>query len=209
MRVLIALLVWAAAIAAGIGVSTVVADSIHHSSGGGSSDPSSITATDANSLFQSANFAKALSTATSQLGADAQVDSFTLYPGYLSVDAVKGNTDVNFYVDANGDHSQTTSNDLPVGDKLFPLSDVPSDFPSNFAQRISTKAKFPESQLHYLIIETDPISKKLQYFAYPVQNATVQNGTVTAAPIEYFQMNAPHGRLYEELSSQGLQPVKG
>lgn len=210
MRVLIALLVWAAAIAAGIGVSTVVADSIHNTQGsGGSADVSSITATDSASLFRTANFEKALSTTRSQLGSDAQVDSFTLYPGYLSVDAVKGNSDINLYVDANGNHSATTSNNLPLGDKLFALSEVPNDFPARLAGRIATKAKYPESGLHYLIVETDPISKKLQWFAYPAQNATVQNGTLTAAPVEYFQMNAPHGRLYEELSSRGLQPVTG
>jgi len=208
MRVVIALLVWAAAIAAGIGVSTVVADSIHKTAGSSTADVSSITATDSASLFRTANFTKALNTAKAQLGANAQVDSFTLYPGYASIDVVKGNSDINFYVNANGDHNQTTSDVLPVGDTLFPLSAIPNDFPATFAQRIATKAKYPEASLHYLIVEVGD-NNKLRWFAYPVQNATVQNGTVTASPVEYFQMNAPHGRLFEELSSSGLQPVKG
>jgi hypothetical protein len=206
MRVLIALLVWAAAIAGGIGVSTVVADSIHTSGsgsasgGGGSSvDVGAITASDSDSLFHTTNFSKALSTATTALGANAQLDSFTLYPGYLSIDAVNGKTDINFYVDATGSHSETTSNVVPTSDALFPLSDITSDFPATISQRIATLAKTPLSQLHYLIAETGADNKSLVWYAYPVSGSSVS----------YFQMKAPHGRLFEQLQTGGLQRVKG
>jgi len=198
MRVLIAMLVWAAAIAGGVGVSSVVADSIHTKAATASIDVSSITATGSRSLFRTANFTRVLATATTKLGADAQVDSFTLYPGYLSVDAIKGSTDMNLYVSTTGTVDLTDSSATPSGDKLFPLSDVSSSFPATFSQRITSLAHAPASELHYMIVEVDPETKRLQWYAYPV----------TGSSVEYFQMNGPHGRLFEEFPTSGLQPVK-
>lgn len=208
MRVLVALLVWLAAIAGGIGVSSVVAASVHNEqsssgsdSGGGAGpvDISEITSTDSHSLFNTTNFSEALSIVSQALGSDAQVDSFTVYPGYVSVQAVKNKLEIDYYLDANGNHDETTSTALPTGDVLFPLSAIPSDFPAVIASKIATLAHTPESQLHYLIAETDPDSKKLQWFAYPASGGS----------ISYFQMNAPRGRLFEQPPSGALKRVKG
>jgi hypothetical protein len=199
VRILVAVLVWAAAIAGGIGVSTVVAHSIHHELATTSADPSNLTSTDKLSLFKTANLAKAMAIAAKDVGPNAQVDSFTLYPGYASIQVVQGNTETDEYVNVNGDHSQSTSPFTDTGDVLFPLSEITSDFASTLAQRIATLGQTPESQLHYMIVETDPDTKKLVWYAY----------TVPGARAEYFQMNAPNGKLFAEISGVGLKRAKG
>jgi hypothetical protein len=122
-----------------------------------------------------------------------------MYPGYASIDVVKGNTDIHFYVNANGDHSESTSPHTPSSDILFPLSEVANDFAAVMSQKIATLAHTPESQLRYMIVETDPDTKKLVWYAY----------TAPGSAIDYFQMNAPNGRLFEDNSTTGLKRVKG
>jgi hypothetical protein len=49
-----------------------------------------------------------------------------------------------------------------------------------------------------MIVETDPDTKKLVWYAYPVAGSRAS----------YFQMNAPNGKLFEELDGIGLKRVK-
>ncbi len=202
MRLLIAFVVWIAAVLGAAEVSSVVAHSIHHSGSGGSgssADPSTITSTDSGSLFHAADFNKALATARAHLGADARIDNLALYPGYLSLTAVKGSTETDFYVDANGRTETTTSGGGAGGDTLFSLSKVRPGTPALLARRIANQARTPQSQLHYMIAETDPISHRFQWLVY----------TVSGSRVEYFQAAGAGGRLFEYKtnSSTGLQPV--
>lgn len=222
MRLLIAFVVWVAAVAGAVAVSTTVASSIHNrpagsavsvtgSSGGGSSfsgggsdsvDPSSIRASDQTSLFRTANFSRAFAKAREALGGNALVDNFALYPGYLSITAVKGGGEVNFYVDANGRVEQTSTGGNPGATSLFRLSKVGVGVPAALAHRISSAAHIPTSQLHYIVVMVDPVSGHgLWWLVYPVHGNRV----------EYFKASGGTGPLFEYRanSSTGLQPVSG
>src|ERR1700685_2385083 len=110
MRLLIALVVWIAAVAGAVAGSSVVADSIHNKpvgttagagsaseSGGAPFDASSVKSTDPRSLFRTANFSRALAAARAHLGAGAQLENVALYPGYLDLTAVKAGSEIDFY----------------------------------------------------------------------------------------------------------------
>lgn len=229
MRLMIALVVWAAAVIGAVFVSTVVADGIHNrpassgaagftssfgstppsgftsSNDGGSAsapDPSSITSTDKLSLFRTANLERALARARSALGSHAKLDNFALYPGYLSITAVKGNGEVDFYVDANGRVIQTNAGGSPDGQSLFSLDKVQADGPAALSRRISSAGHVPASKLHYMVLDLDPLSNgKLEWLVY----------TVGGSHVEYFKAPGAKGTLleYRTNSSTGLQPVSG
>jgi hypothetical protein len=223
VRLMIALVVWVAAVVGAVAVSSTVAGSIHNrpagssvsvsgSSGGGSSfsgggssdsvDPSSIKAADRASLFRTSNFSRALGKARAALGANAQIDNFALYPGYLSITAVKGGSEVNFYADANGRVEQTSTGGSPGATKLFPLSKLGLNVPAALAHRISTAGHLPTSKLHYIVVMVDPVSGHgLWWLVYPLQGNRV----------EYFKASGATGPLFEyrSHSSTGLQPVSG
>jgi hypothetical protein len=223
MRLVIALLVWAAAVIGAVAVSNTVASSIHTtptsasvsgssgsgasfsgsgSSGAGSVDPSSIKASDSGSLFHTANFARVMAKARAALGPNAQVDNFALYPGYVSITAVKGGNEVNFYGAATGRVEQTSTGGSPGGTKLFPLSQVGAGVPAALAHRVSTAGHVPISQLHYIVVMVNPVSGHgLWWLVYPVSGNKV----------EYFKASGASGPLFEyrSNSSTGLQPVSG
>jgi hypothetical protein len=227
VRLTIALLVWAAAVVGAVAVSSTVAGSIHTtpttssltglgSSGGGSSfsrgggsaggsssvDPSSIKASDHASLFRTANFSKVLGKARAALGANAQIDNFALYPGYVSITAVNDGGEVNFYADANGRVEKTSDSGSPGATKLIRLSQVGVGVPAALAHRVSSAGHVPVSQLHYIVVMVDPVSGHgLWWLVYPVQGNKV----------EYFKASGATGPLFEYRanSSTGLQPVTG
>jgi hypothetical protein len=199
MRLLIALVVWVGAIVAAIVVSSAVATSIHNGSPSASTNPSSVTSTHAESLFRTANMEKALSVARGKLGSNVTIDDFALYPGYLALTGVDGNNEVDLYVDVNGRSTKTVSSGTS-SDVGFPLTKIDAAAPAGIAQAIATKADVPQSKLHYMVAESDPISHKFHWLVY----------TLPGTGVEYFQISGPHGRLleYKTNSSTGLQPVR-
>lgn len=222
MRLVIAILVWAAAIVGAIAVSTAVSNSIHttpaasastgagsgaSSSGGSSSssapsgpDPSSIKAADKLSLFQAANFNRVLSQARAALGPNARVTNFVVYPGYVSITADKGSTEVDYYANANGGVDNSGGGSAGGGPS-FPLSKIAPGSAAVLAHRIATAAHTPQSQLHYLVVDVDPVSGQTEWLVYATDSS----------PVEYFKASGPTGRLFEyrKNSSTGLQPVPG
>jgi hypothetical protein len=223
MRLLIALVVWVAAVIGAVAVSSTVAGTIHNqpvgtagvssglSSGGSSTtsssgssapDPSSIRSTDKLSLFRTANLDRALSTARRALGSGAQIDNFALYPGYLSMSAVKGGSEVEFYIDANGRVIQTATGGSVDSQSTFRLAQVGASVPAALAHRIATAGHVPESQLHYIVVDVDTeAGHKLEWLVYAVQTSRA----------EYFKASGASGPLleYRRNSSTGLQPVSG
>lgn len=219
MRLLVALIVWAAAAAGAYELQTVVAKSIGDkpatgssglsttgisssgSSSSGSTDPSSVTATDSQSLFRTANFAKALATARTHAGANARMTELALYPGYLSLQYVTGSSQTNLYIAVNGTVDETSGGDVG-GQAVVPLGDVTANAPATLARRIATLAHTPTSQLHYMVATADPISGKFSWSVYPLSGNAV----------DYFKADGgASGKLleYRSGSSTGLQPVGG
>jgi hypothetical protein len=223
VRLLIALVVWVAAVIGAAAISSTVAGGIHNKpagtaslgsgvSSGGSSvtasgsssgpDPSSIKSTDKLSLFRTANLDHALSTARRALGSGAQIGNFALYPGYLSITAVKGGSEVDFYVDANGRVIQTATGGSADPESTFRLAQVGGSVPAALAHRIASAGHVPESQLHYIVVDVDTeAGHKLEWLVYAVQTSRA----------EYFKAPGATGPLleYRRNSSTGLQPVPG
>jgi hypothetical protein len=230
MRLLIALLAWIGAVVGAAALSSAVASSIHHnpavasasssgsggvsagsgsggapagsSSGSGAApvDPSSVKATDPVSLFRSANFARALGAARTQLGAGARLDMLVLYPGYLDITAVRAGTEVNVYLAANSRYTQNNTGGNPGSSPLFSFTQVQSDTPAALAQRIATAGHVPKSQLNYMVVQVNPADHHLRWLVYPRHGNRV----------EYFQGSGATGPLFEYRSgsSTGLQPVR-
>jgi hypothetical protein len=210
VRLFVAVLVWIAAAAGAGGLASVVAGSIHVSPssaatggtgssgsvGGGSApaapfDASSVTATDPDSLFTAANFAKALATARTRMGADARVSNVALYPGYLDMTQDKNGVEVNVYVDAQGNSTITNTSASIQGDSAFPLAKIPADAPATLAQRIATLAHVPESQLHYMVVDMNPPPPGVEWLVY----------TTAGNKVAYFISAGPTGRMIEYLSN--------
>lgn len=225
MRLLVALVVWAAAVVAAVAVSSAVAGSIHTtpktsskggvaisfggtsggsgSSGSGSAgspsvDPSSVKATDRVSMFRAPIFAPALNVARKHLGAKARVEEFVIYPGYLSVQAAKGSTEANFYAAVNGQANITTGGS-PGGTATFPLSKISPGAPPALVAKITRAAHIPASQLHYMVAEADPTTNRFRWLVY----------TTPESRVEYFETGGVGAPLFEyrKNSSTGLQRV--
>jgi hypothetical protein len=216
MRLVIAIVIWAAAIVGAAAVSTAVSHSIHttpaassslgsgsgssSSTGSGGPDPSSIKAADRLSLFQAANFDRVLAKARAALGPGAKVENFVVYPGYLAITAAKGASEVNFYADANG-RVETSTGGSAGGSPVFPLSKIAPGSAASLARHITAAAHTPLSQFHYLVVDADPVSGRTEWLVYAIDSS----------PVEYFKASGPAGHLleYRKNSSTGLQPVPG
>jgi hypothetical protein len=219
MRLLIAMVVWIAAVAGAVELSTAVAHSIHNpaasassgtsgqsgGSGGGSSaapfDASSVKPTDPRSMFRTANFERALTAARTHLGAGAKLEMVALYPGYAVLTAVRNGSETDVDIQADGSYSSTGTGGNSAGSSLFSLARVKASVPAALARRIAGSGHVPESQLNYMVAQADPIDHHFRWLVYPRQGNRV----------EYFETSGATGQLLELLSnsSTGPQPVHG
>src|SRR5436305_6237575 len=126
MRWIVALAVWAAAVAGAAALSSAVASSVktEQASDASSSsfDAGAVKAADANSLFHTANFGKALAIARGHIGAGAQLDSLVIYPGYLSMTQVKGSREADVYIASDGRFDLTDSGSHFGDSRLYSFS---------------------------------------------------------------------------------------
>jgi hypothetical protein len=152
-------------------------------------------------MFRTANLSRAINTMRGHLGSGAQLTDAALYPGYLSITAIKHGTEADVYVDDNGRYNETDTGGDPGTDRPFSLAKISAGAPAAIAHKISTQADIPTSQLHYMVVERDPISHKLEWLVYALPGHKV----------EYFQTSGPGGALYvyRTNSATGLQRVKG
>ena len=202
MRLIVALAVWAAAVAGAVALSSAVASSVktEQASDASSSsfDAGAVKAADSNSLFHTANFGKALGIARQHIGSGAQLDSLVIYPGYLSMTQVKGTREADVYIAANGRFDLTVMGSHVGDSRVYSLARVPASAPATIARRIAKLAHTPLSQLHYMIFEPDPVTHRTRWLIY----------TVEGNPITYFETGSAHGRLFK-LGPNGLGPVRG
>lgn len=151
----------------------------------GTFDASTLTATDPLSLFRTANFAKALATVRTRLGAGVEVSEAALYPGYLALTAVKSGQEDDVEIDAQGSY-ESTSMGGASGQAEFPLSELAVNGPATLAQRIAQYGATPETHLHYMVIDIDPTSNKVEWLVYPLQGSRV----------EYFKASSPTSLIH-------------
>lgn len=204
LRLVIALVVWAAAVVGAAALSSTVAGSIHNkaasTSGGGSFDASTVKAADSDSLFNTANLTKALTTVRKHTGADAKLDSAALYPGYLDLTLVKGGVESDFYIDARGQFDTNESGGSPGNDKLFGLSRIKASVPASLARRIAAAAKLPTSKLNYMVVEDDSIDG-FRWLVYPVQGTSAEYFFTSGRKLKLFE--------YAHGSSGGPKALNG
>ncbi len=198
MRWLVALIVWAASVAGAVALSGVVSTSAKSQQAAASFDAGAVTAADSNSLFHTKNFGKVLGIVRSHVGAGAAFDSVVIYPGYVSMTQVKGSREADVYVAANGRVDVTDSGSHIGSDPVYTLRHIRADVPARIAQRINALAHTPLAQLHYMVYESDPITRRTRWLIY----------TVEGNPITYFETSGPNGRLFK-LGPSGLEPVRG
>jgi hypothetical protein len=204
MRLLIAVIVWIAAAAGAAEVSSVVAAKVRkeRATGSGSSsfDASSVKAADSQSLFHTANLEHALATVRGHIGANAQLNSFVIYPGYLSLTEVRPAGEVEVYINAANRYSSTNTGGNPGSTPLFKLGKVNAGVPASLVQRIAKAGHVPESQLNYMVAQVDIIDHEFRWLIYPIRPNRV----------EYFQASGARLRLSEYLTNgSGLKRLRG
>ena len=200
MRLVIALVVWIAAIAGAAELSTVVAHSVHNQVAAASFDASTVTSTDARSLFRTTNFEKALAVVRKHFGPGSQLERLVVYPGYLDATVAVSSGEVNVYVNAAGTYDPTSTSATPSqNDPLIKLSRIKANVPAALGSRIATSGHVPRAALNYMIAENDSISHRLHWLVY------IKKGYSA----EYFQAPGTTGRLLvlKTNSKIGLEPV--
>ncbi|MGO9791435.1 MAG: hypothetical protein ACLP8S_18630 [Solirubrobacteraceae bacterium] len=185
MRLLIALVVWVGVVAGAWEIQAAVADGIGSSSSSASTDPSSVKASNSDSLFRAANLAKALAIVHDHLGAAAKVTDATLYPGYLALTLVKGGQEDHVVVYVGGSYVDQGTGGDATGDLMFPLSKLTVDGPATLTQRIAAGAKIPVSRLNYINLSVDSSSNLLDWDVYPLDTSQ----------IGYFEATSPAGPI--------------
>jgi len=187
VRVLIALLVWAAALAGAAEVSSLVATQVRKERVTASFDASAVTATDPRSLFRTSNFARALATVRKHFGSEAQLNDFVVYPGYLSATVVTSPTaSTDVYVNAAGRYDATAGG-TPGSTPAFSIARIAADAPARLARHIAVAGRTPTSQLRYMVADVELIEHRFHWLVY----------TVPGSRVEYFQTSSPTGRLFE------------
>ncbi len=214
MRLLVALVVWAAAVAGAIALSSTVASSVGSStsttatsiSGAGSVtqttteapstpfDASSVKPTDPRSLFVAANLRRALSLVRAHAGADPRVELLRLAAGNLIVMLPRGARENQVIVGADGstmvqDIGPATGAPTP----LFRLSRVRPEAPAAIAARIARTGRMQLSQLNYMVADADPIDATFRWLVYPVGGGSVHFEAATATgPITEYSPSGAH-----------------
>ena len=144
-------------------------------------DPSSINAADKLSLFQAANFNRVLAKARAALGPNAKGRELRRVPRLRVDHRRKGRDEVDFYADANGgvDNSGGGS---PGGSQAFPLSKIAAGSAAVLVHHIATAAHTPQSQLHYLVVDVDPVSGKMEWLVYAIDARPVRTSRRPGRP---------------------------
>jgi hypothetical protein len=224
LRLLVAIVIWVAAIGAAAELSSAVAGSIHvnHSSSivsaggsepatGGSTpgagvtpsppfDASKVKATDPLSLFATHNLIKALTTARRQLGTRSKLTELVIYPGYLDITGVRGDNELDIYVNAEGSTTTNTVSGAAGGEPTFSLSKIDAAAPAALAHRIAVAGHTAEAQLGYMVAQVELGENTFHWLIYPRQGNRV----------EYFEASGPTGELFalRANSSEGPEPVR-
>ena len=214
MKLLIALVVWAAALAGAAELSSTVAAKYKSagtspvsagtspvstststvSTGAPSFNPSSVKAADRLSLFKTPNLAKALTIARAHLTRDSQLEDATIYPGYLLLTFVSGGSARQVVIEASGAYAGSTSAGSS-GQTHFPLRQLSAAAPAKLAREIAASAHVGESSLSYMILSVNPGSG-LKWQIYPVRTGAIL----------YYQASAT-GRHLVAWTANGPRPL--
>jgi hypothetical protein len=208
MRTLAAVVVWAAAVAAALGVSAAVASGIHSTSttpaaaaGAGPTssvtpstpnvptpaapfEPSSVKPTDSRSLFVGSNFRRILQVAQRHLGAKANIEMTRIAPGAVQMTVVKGSKQSLIMIDIKGDYSSTDDGPLVGSAQVYYLAQLGARVPSALAHRLATLAHQPTSSINYILVQPDPAAHEFFWRVYTTKPGVYFQAAGATSPIQ-------------------------
>lgn len=207
MRIVIALLVWVAAIAGAAELSSAVASSIHHhrtattataagSAGAATTtaaavpfDPASVHAADRRSLLRTPNLARALATARRHLGPSVRISDAALYPGYLSLIVLVRGQQTSATVDAVGGWHATSAG-AASGSATFGAAALRPAIISTLLGRIESGAHVSLAAIGYVAVVA--ADGHLIYGVYEKDRRTSFRASSAHGPIEVVQGSRVH-----------------
>ncbi len=202
------MVVWAAAVAAALGVSAAVASGIHSTTttptaaqnagpipGATSSTPSvptppapfeasSVKPTDPSSLFIGSNFRRILLIAERHLGSRANVELTRIAPGAIQMTVVKGSKQSLIQVDIKGDYTSTDDGPLVGSAQVYYLSQLGTHVPSVLAHRLATLAHQPTSSINYMLVQPDPAAQEFFWRVYTTKQGVYFQAAGANSPIQ-------------------------
>jgi hypothetical protein len=212
MRLLAALVVWGAAVAAALGVSAAVASGIHtttaSTAGAGAGptsggptpgvtpsvpsaptsaapfDASSVKPTDRGSLFEGSNFRRVLLIAQHHLGSRADVEMTRIAPGAVQMTVLKGSRQDLIMIDIKGDYSSTDDGPLIGSAQVYYLSQLGAHVPATLAHRLATLAHQPISSINYMLVQTDPAAQEFFWRIYTTKQGVYFQAAGADSPIQ-------------------------
>jgi hypothetical protein len=206
MRTLAAVVVWAAAVAAALGVSAAVASGIHStpSTVGAAAGPipgvtpstpniptpaapfdaSSVKPTDSRSLFMGSNFRRILLIAQHHLGPRANIEMTRIAPGAVQMTVVKGSKQSLIMIDIKGDYSSTDDGPLIGSAQVYYLSQLGARVPSVLAHRLATLAHQPTSSINYILVQPDPAAQEFFWRLYTTKPGVYFQAAGADSPIQ-------------------------
>jgi hypothetical protein len=209
MRTLAAVVVWAAAVAAALGVSSAVASGIGSTTtttattaaGAGPTgtvtpstpnvrtpaapfDASSVKPTDPRSLFIGSNFRRILLIAQHHLGPRANIEMTRIAPGAIQMTVVKGSKQSLIMVDIKGDYSSTDDGPLVGSAQVYYLAQLGAHVPSVLAHRLATLAHQPTSSINYMLVQPDPAAQEFFWRVYTTKQGVYFQAAGATSPIQ-------------------------
>jgi hypothetical protein len=202
-RLTVALIVWIAAGAGAAALSSAVVGHVRDqqrqaaraavAQGGGSTsapsrtfDATSVTPTDARSLFRGSNFARVLGIARQHLGGRADVQQLRVAPGEALLTVLQGDQARQVSIKANGDYVVVASGTISGTTQVFYLSQIEADVPGALARRIAAHGHVPRGRLDYMLVLTDPVAHRHRWLVYPIGGRTHFQADTASGPIEEF-----------------------
>lgn len=206
MRLLIALVVWAAAIFGAVALSSSVAHTVHNEQRRAATttttagkptpnfQPDSVKPTDPRSMFVGANFARALAHVRSHVGPHADVISVEVFPGQVETTVEQQNAEVSAIARADGEYLSSSDSNGGGSTQVFSLSQVSANVPSSLARRLAAHGHVPVADLHFMQVRIDTLHHLFHWYVYPKQDNLYFQADTAHGPIQEFNHGRP-GRV--------------
>ncbi len=205
MRLLIAIVVWAAAIAGGVALSSSVAHTVHNEQAKVATtttssskptpnfSPDSVKPSDPRSLFVGANFARALGLVRSHVGRNADVKMVEVFPGQLEMTVETSGSELSIIARVDGEYLSSSDSNGSSG-QVFTMSQVSANVPPALARRIAAHGHVPVSALNFMQVRIDEINHVFHWYVYLKQDNVYFQADTARGPIQQFTHGRP-GRV--------------
>ena len=210
MRLLIAVIVWAGALAGAAALSSSVASTVHDqqvkaaatvvtqaSTPHPNFDPSAVKAADPRSLFVGENFAKVLVLVRRHLGAQADIESLEVFPAQLEATVRQPSAEVSVIARIDGEYLSSSDSNVSGSTQAFRLSQIHADVPPSLVRRISRHGRVPVSAQRFMQVRIDTLNHVFHWYVYPTRDGI------------YFQADNAHGPIQEFDHGRPSRVIRG